>query len=288
MPISADTKPEVFQWLTTEQSLKDLVVFAGQFSRPNISNLTPDKTPWIMFGGSYPGMRTAFMRHLYPETIFAGYSSSAPTEAKVDMSSYFEPIAKGLTSSGAGNCSKDIHAAIGYIDQELDKDGETAANLKVQFLGGGADKNSHGAFAEALASIFYLWQSYGIGGSPWSLAQFCDYLETDPASNNTVAGPDGWAASKGAKFVVDRWASWPKFAGIAGDFGNTVCSGNANVTAECELDFLYTDPSSVSWRWQYCTQWGKFPPSSFLPSFLLSLPPNSPTTRPQKQSRPQP
>lgn len=210
-------------------------------------------------GGSYPGMRTAFMRHLYPEIIFAGYSSSAPVEAKVDMGSYWEPMVRGMVHYGSGNCSKDIHAAIGYIDQELDKGGEAAANLKVQFLGGGADKNSNGAFASGLASLFYQWQSYGIGGSPHSVGEFCEYLETDPR-NNTVAGPDGWAVSRGAKYVADRWASWPKFAGIASGFGNTDCSGNVNVTADCNLDFLYTDPNDIGWRWLYCTQFGRFPP----------------------------
>jgi hypothetical protein len=221
-------------------------------------------------------MRTAFMRDQYPETIFAGFASSAPTEAKVDMSVYFEPIARGMERYGAGNCSKDIHAAIGYIDKELGKGGKTAANLKLQFLGGGADKNSDATFADALSTIFWLWQSYGMDGSPWSLGEFCNYLETDPVSTK-VASKDGWAKSKGAKFVVDRWASWPKFAGVVSDSLDTVCSGDKNVTAECNLDVLFTDPASVSWTWQYCTQWGK--------SSLLSFPPSAVGNTPQRERK---
>ncbi|KAK7180547.1 hypothetical protein DPSP01_006078 [Paraphaeosphaeria sporulosa] len=270
VPITADTKPEVFKWLNTEQSLKDIVAFADKFSRPNINyTLTPAKTPWIMIGGSYPAMRTAFMRDQYPDTIFAGFASSAPTEAKVDMSVYFEPVARGMERYGAGNCSKDIHAAIGYIDKELGKGGKTAANLKQQFLGGGAEKNSHATFADALSTIFWLWQSYGMDGSPWSLGEFCNYLETDPVSTK-VADKDGWAKTKGAKFVVDRWASWPKFAGVVSDSMDTVCSGDKNKTAECNLDLVFQDPSSVSWTWQYCTQWGYFQSANLGPNQLVS------------------
>ncbi|KAL5417670.1 hypothetical protein PMIN04_007629 [Paraphaeosphaeria minitans] len=270
VPITAATEPEVFKWLNTEQSLKDIVAFADQFSRPNIKHtLTPAKTPWIMVGGSYPAMRTAFMRDQYPNTIFAGFASSAPTEAKVDMSVYFEPIARGMERYGAGNCSKDIHAAIGYIDKELGKGGKTATNLKQQFLGGGAEKNSHATFADALSTIFWLWQSYGMDGSPWSLGEFCNYLETDPVSAK-VAGKEGWAKSRGAKFVVDRWASWPKFAAVVSDSMDTVCSGDKNKTAECNLDLVFQDPSSVSWTWQYCTQWGYFQSANLGPNQLVS------------------
>lgn len=257
VPISVDTKPEVFKWLNTEQSLKDIVVFAEKFSRPNINyTLTPAKTPWVMIGGSYPAMRTAFMRDQYPETIFAGFASSAPTEAKVDMSVYFEPIARGMERYGAGNCSKDLHAAITYIDKELGKGGKAAAAIKQQFLGAGAEKNTHATFADALASVFGYWQSYGLDGSPWSLGDLCNHIETDPVSAK-VAGKDGWAKSKGAKFAVDRWSTWEPFVGVVNDFMQTTCSGDKNVTAECNLDLPFTDPASVSWTWQYCTQWGK-------------------------------
>lgn len=254
--MTLDTKPEVFKWLTTEQSLKDIVAFADKFSRPGISNnLTPKKTPWVMVGGSYPAMRTAFMRDQYPDTIFAGFASSAPTEAKIDMSVYFEPIARGMPRYGAGNCSQDITAAIKYIDKALEKPSQ-AAEIKKQFLGLGAEKNSHATFADALTSIFNSWQSYGMDGSPWSLGEFCNWLETDPETKKT-APKEGWAKTKGAKWVVDRWASMPKFAGQVSDTFETTCTGDVNVKGDCDLDKPFTDPSSVSWTWQYCTQWGK-------------------------------
>jgi len=200
-------------------------------------------------------MRTAFMRDQYPDTIFAGFASSAPTEARVDMSVYFEPVARGMERYGAGNCSKDIHAAIMYIDKEME-DQSKAAALKKQFLGLGAEKNTHATFADALSAIFWLWQSYGLDGSPWSLGEFCNWIETDPTTGKT-APAEGFAKSKGPKYVVDRWAAWPKFVGVVNDSFTTNCAKNATVAADCNLDLQFTSPASISWTWQYCTQWGK-------------------------------
>ena len=257
-PINLDTPAETFKYLTTEQSLADVDQFAKQFKRKNINaTLTPDKTPWIFIGGSYPAMRAAFVRDKYPDTIYAGYASSAPVEASVDQSFYFEPVYRGMNRYGFGNCTQDIKAAIKYIDHTFDTDRSASAKLKEQFLGKGAASNSHATFADALTTIFYLWQSYGVDGGSGSLRNFCDYIETDPKTNKT-APAEGWAKSKGAKAVVDRWATWKTFTPLVNSYLETECSGKQNVTGTCDLNKRFTDPSSISWTWQYCTQWGYF------------------------------
>ncbi|KAJ4368659.1 hypothetical protein N0V86_009568 [Didymella sp. IMI 355093] len=269
-PIDLDTPAETFKYLTTEQSLADVVQFANQFKRKNINaTLTPDKTPWIFIGGSYPAMRAAFIRDKYPETIYAGYASSAPVEASVDQSFYFEPVYRGMNKYGFGNCTQDIKAAIKYIDHTFDTDRSASAKLKEQFLGKGAASNSHATFADALSTIFYLWQSYGVDGGSGSLRNFCDYIETDPKTN-TTAPAAGWAKSKGAKYVVDRWASWKTFTPVVNNYLETECSGKQNVTGTCDLNKRFTDPSSISWTWQYCTQWGYFQSANLGPNQIVS------------------
>ncbi|EKG13057.1 Peptidase S28 [Macrophomina phaseolina MS6] len=261
--INLDTAPEDFIYLTSEQALADVPVFAANFSRANFPDidLTPSSTPWIFIGGSYPGMRAAFMREYYPETIFASFASSAPVQAQNDMSVYFEPVYRGMNAYGFGNCSKDIHAAINYMD-ELMENPAAAATLKTKFLGRNADKNSNAGFGDALSTIFWYWQSYGV---EISLRPFCDWIETDHgssnATNSTVAGADGWAPSRGAEYVVEQWASYPGFAETVSSSLDTICEGSTpptdNSTApECNLEKRFEDPSSISWTWQYCTQWG--------------------------------
>ncbi|KAJ4333394.1 hypothetical protein N0V95_009439 [Ascochyta clinopodiicola] len=269
-PINLDTPAETFKYLTTEQSLADVDQFAKQFKRKNINaTLTPDKTPWVFIGGSYPAMRAAFVRDKYPDTIYAGYASSAPVQASVDQSFYFEPVYRGMNKYGFGNCTQDIKAAIKYIDHTFDTDRSASAKLKEQFLGKGAASNSHATFADALTTIFYLWQSYGVDGGAGSLRNFCDYIETDPKTN-TTAPAEGWAKSKGAKSVVDRWATWKTFAPVVNSYMETECSGSQNVTGTCDLNKRFTDPASISWTWQYCTQWGYFQSANLGPNQIVS------------------
>jgi hypothetical protein len=254
--IDINTPPEVFQRLTTAQALADVDRFAKQFSRPNINHtLTPDKTPWVFVGGSYPGMRAAFMRNRYPNTIFASFASSAPTEARTDMSAYWEPMVRGMRRYGFGNCTRDIISAISYIDKQLDKP-STAAAIKKKFLGLGAENNTNAYFADALSYTFANWQSYGMEGSPYSMRGFCDYMSTYPGTNN-VAPVQGWTQKKGAQWVVDRWASWPSFVPMTNRYFNANCSGKQDVKGVCKLDADTRTPAGISWSWQFCTEWGK-------------------------------
>ncbi|KAH6639173.1 serine carboxypeptidase S28-domain-containing protein [Boeremia exigua] len=269
-PINLDTPAETFRYHTTEQSLADVDQFAKQFKRQNINaTLTPDKTPWIFIGGSYPAMRAAFIRDKYPDTIYAGYASSAPVEASVDQSFYFEPVYRGMNRYGFGNCTQDIKAAIKYIDHTFDTNPAASAKLKEQFLGKGAAANSHATFADALTTIFYLWQSYGVDGGAGGLRNFCDWIETDPATNAT-APASGWAAVKGAKSVVDRWAAWKTFTPLVNSYLETTCPGTSNATSACDLNKRFSDPASISWTWQYCTQWGYFQAANLGPNQVVS------------------
>lgn len=271
--ISIDTPAENFRYLTTHQALADVVAFAHQFERKNISEaLVPLITPWIFIGGSYSGMRAAFMRELYNWTIYASLASSAPVQAQIDLSSYFEPVYRGLAHHGYGNCTKDIHAAISYIDHILDTNETAAEKLKDQFLGRRAVKSSHGGFADALAAQFFWWQGSGVRDDQTGagLGSFCDYLSFNPATNKTSSAK-GWAAKKGAKFVVDRWASHPRFVEVVNESYGTDCSGNTTI-ADCDLDRRSDDPETITWMWQYCTEWGMSPSTVSLPFPLLSAP----------------
>jgi hypothetical protein len=192
---------------------------------------------------------------MYPDTIYASWASSAPVEASVDQSFYFDPVWRGMNAKGFGNCSRDIQASVRYMDKVMDSDQSAAAKLKEQFLGLGAAKNSHATFADALTTIFYVWQSYGMEGGSAGLRRFCDFIETDPKTN-AIAPKEGWAKSKGAKWTTDRWASFPAFLPNVNSYLETECSGKLNTTGDCDLDRKFTDPAMISWTWQYCTQWG--------------------------------
>jgi hypothetical protein len=271
-PINVNTSAESFRYLNTEQSLADVAAFASQFTLKNRGinyTLTPEKTPWVFVGGSYPGMRAAFMREKYPDTIYASYASSAPVQASVDQSFYFEPIWRGMQKYGFGNCSRDIQAATRYIDSVFDGQDKAAADqLKVLFLGKGAETNSHATFADALTTVFATWQSYGMEGGNTGLRSLCDWLETSTNTSSVQV-----ENQKKIPKAVQRWASYPYFAPNVNSYLETNCSGKADVVGDCDLNRKFTDPASISWTWQYCTQWGKFTCISSY-SQLLQLIPN--------------
>jgi len=109
-----------WRYLTTDQALEDFVVFAKNFTLPSASQiqlqsadaLRPQNTPWIVIGASYPGVRAALLRVRNPEIVFASWSSSAPVQAQVDMTTYYKAIERALPR----NCSSDWVAVTRYVD----------------------------------------------------------------------------------------------------------------------------------------------------------------------------
>lgn len=259
-------------YLSNEQALADIPYFAQNFTLKGYADvdLTPSKTPWVMAGGSYSGMRSAFTRDKYPNTIFASWASSAPVEAKVDMSIYFEQVYAGMVSNGYSNCTKDIKAALEYIDAELSKNHSSAAAIKKLVFGEGAEKNSNGDFTAALVGLYGFFQAEGVGGGEGSLGDFCNYLETDPVTHMT-AGPRGFAPYRGKEYVGRRLASWPAWAELANLNYNTNCGGlDDSLPLSCELNPKFTDVTNISWLWQVCTEWGFYQSNNFGPHSLLS------------------
>lgn len=120
-----------YKYLTADQALEDVAYFANRFNTTTLSlnkvvrstqKLDPYNTPWIIIGGSYPGMRAAWSRLMHPEIFYAAWSSSAPVETQADGSIYYNPVVRALPQ----NCTKDLEAAIKYVDDTLDSGSDDA------------------------------------------------------------------------------------------------------------------------------------------------------------------
>lgn len=92
--------------LTIAQASEDLVYFAKnvKLPMPGGDQVTPDKAPWILVGGSYAGALTSWVMNTKPGVFWAGYSSSGVVQAITDFWGYFEPIRK----FGPKNCTADV------------------------------------------------------------------------------------------------------------------------------------------------------------------------------------
>lgn len=117
-PVNNETTKEQWQFHTVEQALEDVIYFTKHFSFPHPDPRTasyrphPSSTPWIVIGGSYSGIRAAYLRIRNPETIFASWASSAPVEAQIDFSSYWKAAERAIPR----NCSNDWVAVTKYFD----------------------------------------------------------------------------------------------------------------------------------------------------------------------------
>ncbi len=71
---------------TTEQVIADHVNFAKNVKLPGLDgqDYSPHSSPWITYGGSYPGGLSAFTVKTYGDTFFAGFASSAVIHAQLE------------------------------------------------------------------------------------------------------------------------------------------------------------------------------------------------------------
>ena len=252
-----------YKYLTTEQALQDPVYFAHHFQPPGLkqywSSLSPKSTPWIWLGGSYPGIRGTHMRVRNPETFYATWASSAPTEAAVDMWTYYAQAERSMTR----NCSADYTAVTKYVDSVLangtktEKDDlKVALYTGVQSASGGQKPRTvnrteaaaleNASVANYLTLPLSFYQYYGFEAS---VQPFCDIMETFNQTNVRTTDNGGTApaiaSESGIAVAHNITAAWSAFlVGIA----------------EIDYDSIpYNDDpiQDYSWMWQYCSEYGE-------------------------------
>ena len=253
-----------YQYLNTEQALQDTVYFADHFQPPGLekhwSMLSPKYTPWVWLGGSYPGIRGVHMRVRNPGTFFATWASSAPTQAAVDMWTYYAQAERSMTR----NCSADYTAVTRYVDSvlatgsaseilALKTDLWTAINSSP---GGNAPAIINQAEIAALANAevgsllltpVNFYQYYGFSRS---ILPFCDILETRNRTQARTTDNGGTATALATE------------SGLAASFNISV-AWRAFLTGLAEIDYdsipFTNDPiQDSSWMWQYCSEYGYY------------------------------
>jgi Serine carboxypeptidase S28 len=268
---------DAYKYLNNEQALEDTVYFANNFSPPGYEDngcFSPSQTPWIWVGGSYSGLRGAMLRVRNPDVFYATWASSAPVQAQIDMSVYFNPIQQSMPS----NCSADVHAAITYVDDVLlHGTSDEVAILKRAILSaitaeeysnlqsldpGVADDSSYYSIANNLSYVFarprYSFQNYNYDGS---LSEFCDYLESWNPENATEFN----LSTRGTEWLRNSADRHFTTSGIAASLGtDQAFYAFLSATTYKILDDLRSKiphPPPMDWRswtWQYCSEFGYF------------------------------
>lgn len=177
-----DFSTENLRFLSTDQALADTAYFAKnvQFEGLEDVDFSPDKVPWVAYGGSYAGAFVAFLRIAYPDVFFAAISSSGVPEAIWDYWEYYE----AARIYGPPVCSETQGKLVDIIDNILLNDtnsDEYLDELKEAF--DRADSTSKAEFANSIGGGIA-----GLQGYNWdpeiSSDSFFTYCDTISSDNN--------------------------------------------------------------------------------------------------------
>jgi len=259
-----DLSGDQFKYHTVEQALEDVVFFTSKFSTPKASNdkLKPANTPWIVVGGSYPGVRAALLRVRNPETIFASWASSAPVQAQVNMSSYWGAVERALPR----NCSNDFVSMTSYVDSVLKGTDQTMkASLKSAIAltrAPGTTLTNAQALALPDSDVARIimdplsrWQNTGFNGA----IGFCNELESlattiTPSADGVFANYQQIDAVKAFLFAMAKNTQSKQSKVTPGETprpGPIMARQSAPVKSNFTPDF-------TSWTRQYCSEFGFF------------------------------
>ncbi|XP_024883400.1 putative serine protease K12H4.7 [Temnothorax curvispinosus] len=90
---TADLSVKNLAYLSSEQALADLAYF---IEAVNIAYKFSNDTKWIVFGGSYGGSLSAWMRAKYPHLVHGAMSASGPLLAQIDFDEYYVVVINAL------------------------------------------------------------------------------------------------------------------------------------------------------------------------------------------------
>ncbi|KAH8118755.1 peptidase S28 [Phellopilus nigrolimitatus] len=240
-----------FRVHTIQQAINDLVYFAQnvKLPMPDGSDVTPDKAPWVLIGGSYSGALTAWTMVNKPDVFFTGYASSAVVESITDFWQYFDPIRQFMPK----NCSADVQAVIASIDATFSSGTQTQIDtLKNNF---GLGSMSHlDDVAGALRNNLWDWQSLSPTSGPG--AQFFDFCDALEVKNGVSANESGW----GVEHALTAWGAYwnaSYYELVCGDEDAETCLGTYNSTQTYWTNTTI-DNAGRSWEWIVCNEVGFF------------------------------
>ena len=240
------------RYLSSRQALADMAHFVSTAIHQGESG-AESNTRVITFGGSYPGMISAWSRLKYPHLVYAAVSNSSPVQAQLDFPEYNNRVAYDLKNEGVGGSDDcfDIFASGHAEISDLVSANNGAGRQRVAELFnvcGGADSLAISRNADAFL---------GDG------VVFVPAQSNDPSCTDRICNIEHLCASLvAAKEItgsnVEALAAMAKVQRNGGDnIDNDTC---VEVDWEQTIAYLSSDEAmeegTRSWLWQTCTEFG--------------------------------
>ncbi|KAF1846095.1 serine peptidase-like protein [Cucurbitaria berberidis CBS 394.84] len=261
---TSDLTTKNLRFLSTEQALAEIDYFARNVKFEGVdADLTAPKTPWVVYGGSYAGAQSAFLRVVYPDTFWGAISSSGVTVSIYDYWQYFEPV----RLFGPPDCVKGTQLLIDVIDNILlnKTNSDKVQPLKEAFGLGNVTDNRD--FANQLTGIAG-WQStnWDPEENSASFFNYCNNITSDkplaenlrPAVSKLVSAA-GYDSDIHVENITLNAISWLNITQLGGwrrsNKTQDAYFTQLNATALQSYTSL-EDYGSTSWSYQVCTEWG--------------------------------
>lgn len=278
IPVS-DFSTDNLRWLNNDQAAADSANFMANVEFYGIDeDLTAPNVPWIYYGGSYAGARSAHMRILYPELVFGAIASSAVTHATLSNWEYYDIIRQAADP----NCIAHIENAVQTLDVLLEV---PYLNSYVKGLFGLQDLKQDDDFMSVIEIPLGYWQAKNWDPSAGSqkFDEFCEALNKPIFGATDIAALPVGHEDRLLRLPGGHWIDFSVllYAQYIRDglverclnAGMTVgeCYGTYNDTAFLETSI---DQDWRLWTFQVCTEWGYFftaPPDPEHPKIVSKL-----------------
>ncbi|KDO19213.1 hypothetical protein SPRG_15656 [Saprolegnia parasitica CBS 223.65] len=128
---TSDMSDENLKYLSADNAIGDIATFQDFFvGNRNISAASP----WVAFGGSYPGMLAAWTKLQLPKRFVGSVASSAPIDLVADFHQYADIVARGLKQYGGDECLNTLREGLKQVHALVEsKDAADAATFKKLF-----------------------------------------------------------------------------------------------------------------------------------------------------------
>ena len=251
---SSPVSNENLRYLSSRQALGDMAHFVSTAIHDGGSSFSSN-VKVVTFGGSYPGMLSAWARLKYPHLIFASVSNSSPVQAQLDFPEYNDRVAYDLRDEAVGGsdaCFDIFSVGHAEISGMVSADGDGREKIAELFnICGGAEALSNPMNANAFLGdgvVFVPAQS----NDPSCVDRMCiiEHLCASLIAAKEITGSN-----------VEALAAIAKVQRNAGDGGDSTES-DACVEVDWEQTIAYLSSDEAmeegtrSWLWQTCTEFG--------------------------------
>ncbi|ETI23786.1 hypothetical protein G647_05592 [Cladophialophora carrionii CBS 160.54] len=247
---------ENLRFHSTEQAMADLAYFAQRATFVGLEDrdLTAPGTPWIVLGGSYAGLISAFTRIQYPDLFWGGLTSSGVTTGLIDDWRRLDVVRR----HGPANCVETIQQLTNLMDNVYTSGNKTAmSELKTAF--NVSQASTYPDIAFLLGGALGDWQqSWDTEPFPFNgPGSYCSMLtsQTSPSS----AGPSLQSTAQSLLSYANETATpnatslYRPLLNLFSYFRSTYTFCAERTVADC-LALGHASP----FNWLVCTEMGQF------------------------------